>query len=243
MFQHVNHRGDQWCRWIKECGGCGRSERSVGFQKDKSDAFVSYDFIFHFFPVGVCRRDGGNCTWDQVIRPEDGCSVCLTGSVAFIIPLQRSHPHSWHLHNTQPASLFSPQPPFLLPRRSLIDQRGCFTVHRLQPSYPCNENRLAKCDSHQRLLPVPNVRRSRAAFPNQCERQRPLRRLLQNSCPTLTSDLSYALKCPFVSLLHRPLRLAQSFKLWPDSLDNACTFLLSFNTLNGTETPDITFNC
>lgn len=57
--------------------------------------------------------------------------------------------------------------------------------------------------------------------------RRLLRRLLQNSCPTLTSDLSYGLICPFVPLLHWPRRLAQSFKLWPDSPDNACTSLLS----------------
>lgn len=44
LFQHVNHRGDQWCRWIKECGGCGSSDRSVGFQKTK----VMLSFIwFH----------------------------------------------------------------------------------------------------------------------------------------------------------------------------------------------------
>lgn len=153
--------------------------------------------------------------------------MCLTESVAFIILLQRFPPHSWRLHNTEPASpSFTLSRPSFSPSVTSIDQRGCFAVHRLQPLYPLNKNRLPKCDLHQHLLPVPRVRRSQAAFANQCECQRPWGGFLQNSCPTLTSDLSYRLKCPFVSLLHWPLRLILSFKLSLNLLNNVSTFLL-----------------
>lgn len=182
--------------------------------------FISFLLEFIFWAVKTaCRiksydlRMDVLCVWQRALLSSSCCSaLTLTAGTYITLSLLLSLPLSR---------------PCFSPSVTSIDQHGCFTVHRLQPPSPLNKNRLPKCDSHQHLLPVLHVRRSLAAFLNQCECQRPWGGFLPNSCPTLTSDLPYGLKCPFESLLHWPLRLVLSFKLSLYFLNIVSTFFLS----------------
>lgn len=171
--------------------------------------------------------------------------MCLTESVAFIIPPQRSHPHSWCLRNTEPASLsLSLFPSAALPSPQSvtpIDQHGCFTVHRLQPLYPP----LIKTDYPVRLT-------SAFVAGAACEEVAGCRLESMWVSEALrwlfTKQLSHLDKWPFL-----PFKLSICVSTAQPWVLNFCSFSsilsehfhwLQSNTSNGTENLErTTFNC
>lgn len=138
LFQHGNHRGDQWCCWIKECAGWWKWWTEVWCFPSRQHWLLCLIWLHsHLSAVGVSspgprklhvessQRSGGRmlCVSDERALPSSSCRSALTLTAGTYITA------------SLPPSL-PPRPPFLLPVGAFHRSAGMFYSASSSTSLP-----------------------------------------------------------------------------------------------------------